>query len=148
MHRSRMVCRYTTTLSLVCHPLRRLRIGSLLTQNLGTGVIAQAGSWILVAIVWGAVFSNPVILFSAHPVRLLDFETWAMLTRLFCSCSTPPQSYSSPKASSSSNPHTLLSRRSTVPGPTPDSTILPFQLVSLVLSSLSTTRLPTMAHTL
>ncbi|KAI5248816.1 hypothetical protein E4T43_01133 [Aureobasidium subglaciale] len=35
---------------------------------IGTGVIAQAGSWILVAIVWGAVFSNPVILFSAHPL--------------------------------------------------------------------------------
>ncbi|KAH0251506.1 hypothetical protein KCU71_g23253, partial [Aureobasidium melanogenum] len=34
---------------------------------IGTGAVAQAGSWILVAIVWGAVFSNPVILFSAHP---------------------------------------------------------------------------------
>ncbi|KAG9694041.1 hypothetical protein KCU95_g3174, partial [Aureobasidium melanogenum] len=35
---------------------------------IGTGAIAQVGSWILVAIVWGAVFSNPVILFSAHPL--------------------------------------------------------------------------------
>ncbi|KAF2724326.1 hypothetical protein K431DRAFT_218282, partial [Polychaeton citri CBS 116435] len=35
---------------------------------LGTGVIAQAGAWILAAIVWGSVFSHDVILFSAHPL--------------------------------------------------------------------------------
>merc|ERR1712227_540819 len=47
-----------------------LQEGLPLYHNLviGTGAIAQAGSWILVAIVWGAVFSNPVILFSAHPL--------------------------------------------------------------------------------
>lgn len=36
--------------------------------NTGTGIIAQAGAWIIAAIVWGAVFSNDLILFSAHPV--------------------------------------------------------------------------------
>ncbi|KXT01715.1 hypothetical protein AC578_2802 [Pseudocercospora eumusae] len=35
---------------------------------LGTGVVAQAGAWIIAAIVWGAVFSNDLILFSAHPL--------------------------------------------------------------------------------
>jgi len=35
---------------------------------IGTGVVAQAGVWILTAIVWGAVLSNPVMLFSAHPL--------------------------------------------------------------------------------
>ncbi|OQO11503.1 hypothetical protein B0A48_03230 [Cryoendolithus antarcticus] len=35
---------------------------------LGTGVVAQAGVWILTAIVWGAVFSSPLSLFSAHPL--------------------------------------------------------------------------------
>ena len=42
-----------------------------LTLMAGTGVVAQAGAWILAAIVWGAVFSNDLILFSAHPVGLL-----------------------------------------------------------------------------
>jgi len=35
---------------------------------IGTGVVAQAGVWILAAIVWGAVFSHDLILFSAHPL--------------------------------------------------------------------------------
>jgi len=35
---------------------------------LGTGIVAQAGIWIIVAIVWGAVFSNDLMLFSAHPL--------------------------------------------------------------------------------
>ncbi|KAL1310775.1 hypothetical protein AAFC00_001022 [Neodothiora populina] len=35
---------------------------------LGTGVVAQAGAWILAAIVWGSVFSNDLMLFSAHPL--------------------------------------------------------------------------------
>ncbi|KAK4548896.1 hypothetical protein LTR36_008669 [Oleoguttula mirabilis] len=35
---------------------------------LGTGVVAQAGVWILAAIVWGSIFSNDLILFSAHPL--------------------------------------------------------------------------------
>ncbi|KAK1080502.1 hypothetical protein LTR33_005491 [Friedmanniomyces endolithicus] len=39
-----------------------------LTFMAGTGVVAQAGAWILAAIVWGAVFSNDLILFSAHPL--------------------------------------------------------------------------------
>jgi hypothetical protein len=34
----------------------------------GTGVVAQAGVWILAAVVWAAVFSHDLILFSAHPV--------------------------------------------------------------------------------
>jgi hypothetical protein len=36
----------------------------------GTAPIAQAGIWILAAIVWGAIFSKKLIFFSAHPVRL------------------------------------------------------------------------------
>jgi len=35
---------------------------------LGTGTVAQAGAWILVAIVWGSIFSNDLILFSTHPL--------------------------------------------------------------------------------
>ncbi|EMF12734.1 uncharacterized protein SEPMUDRAFT_149312 [Sphaerulina musiva SO2202] len=35
---------------------------------LGTAVVAQAGAWIIAAIVWGSVFSNDLILFSAHPL--------------------------------------------------------------------------------
>nr|XP_023927812.1 uncharacterized protein LOC112039189 [Quercus suber] len=35
---------------------------------LGTAVIAQAGAWILAAIVWGSVFSHDLMLFSAHPL--------------------------------------------------------------------------------
>ncbi|MCJ1371842.1 hypothetical protein MMC20_003062 [Loxospora ochrophaea] len=35
---------------------------------LGTAVVAQAGTWILAAIVWAAVFSNDLMLFSAHPL--------------------------------------------------------------------------------
>ncbi|KAK5115467.1 hypothetical protein LTR62_001126 [Meristemomyces frigidus] len=35
---------------------------------IGTGVVAQAGIWILAAIVWGSVFSNDLSLFSAHPL--------------------------------------------------------------------------------
>ncbi|WPH00310.1 Hypothetical protein R9X50_00313500 [Acrodontium crateriforme] len=34
----------------------------------GTGVVAQFGAWILAAIVWGSVFSNDLIFFSAHPL--------------------------------------------------------------------------------
>merc|ERR1712070_622217 len=35
---------------------------------LGTGVVAQAGAWMLAAIVWGSVFSHDLILFSVHPL--------------------------------------------------------------------------------
>ncbi|MCJ1310679.1 hypothetical protein MMC25_004345 [Agyrium rufum] len=35
---------------------------------LGTAVVAQAGIWVLTAIVWAAVFNADVILFSAHPL--------------------------------------------------------------------------------
>ncbi|CAK4033178.1 Cytochrome b561 [Lecanosticta acicola] len=35
---------------------------------LGTGVVAQAGAWVIAAIVWGAVFSSDLMLFSAHPL--------------------------------------------------------------------------------
>lgn len=35
---------------------------------LGTAVVAQAGAWIIAAIVWGSVFSNDLILFSVHPL--------------------------------------------------------------------------------
>lgn len=71
------------------------KMGKLTMATSGTGVVAQAGIWIvsgsssrptrdsmrwfactdptlktqLTAIVWGAVFSNDLILFSAHPVR-------------------------------------------------------------------------------
>ena len=36
---------------------------------LGTGIVAQAGIWILVAVVWSGIFSHPLVrLFSPHPV--------------------------------------------------------------------------------
>ncbi|KAI9812352.1 MAG: hypothetical protein M1832_000440 [Thelocarpon impressellum] len=35
---------------------------------IGTGVVAQAGIWILVALVWAGVFLHPLIVFSAHPL--------------------------------------------------------------------------------
>ncbi|KAH6416236.1 hypothetical protein HBI14_111340 [Parastagonospora nodorum] len=35
---------------------------------IGTAPIAQAGIWILAAIVWGAIFSKKLIFFSAHPL--------------------------------------------------------------------------------
>ncbi|KAK3697725.1 hypothetical protein LTR37_017307 [Vermiconidia calcicola] len=37
-------------------------------MNAGTGTVAQAGAWILAAIVWGSVFSNDLMLFSTHPL--------------------------------------------------------------------------------
>jgi len=44
--------------------------GKSLYHNLviGTGILAQAGIWVLAATVWSAVFSHPLILFSAHPL--------------------------------------------------------------------------------
>jgi hypothetical protein len=36
---------------------------------IGTGVVAQAGIWILVAVVWSGIFSHPLVkYFSPHPV--------------------------------------------------------------------------------
>ncbi|CAI6334567.1 unnamed protein product [Periconia digitata] len=35
---------------------------------LGTAPIAQAGIWILAAIIWGAIFTHDLIFFSAHPL--------------------------------------------------------------------------------
>jgi len=35
---------------------------------LGSGIIAQAGIWILTAVVWSGIFEHPLILFSAHPL--------------------------------------------------------------------------------
>lgn len=46
---------------------------------IGTGVVAQAGAWILTAIVWGSVFSHDLILFSAHP--LLQSASLLFLTQ-------------------------------------------------------------------
>ncbi|KAF2101583.1 hypothetical protein NA57DRAFT_53539 [Rhizodiscina lignyota] len=46
---------------------------------LGTAVVAQAGVWILAAVVWGAVFSHDVIFFSAHP--LLNSAGLLLLTQ-------------------------------------------------------------------
>jgi len=35
---------------------------------IGTGIIAQAGIWILAALVWAAIFTHDLIFFSAHPL--------------------------------------------------------------------------------
>jgi hypothetical protein len=35
---------------------------------IGTGIVAQAGIWILAALVWSGVFSNDLIFFSPHPL--------------------------------------------------------------------------------
>lgn len=53
--------------------------GQNLIANLwiGTAPIAQAGIWILAAIVWGAIFSKKLIFFSAHP--LLNSVCWTSL---------------------------------------------------------------------
>lgn len=48
----------------------------------GTGVMVQAGVWVIAAIVWGAVFSNDLILFSAHPVSLLTRPNTAYPTNI------------------------------------------------------------------
>jgi hypothetical protein len=40
---------------------------------IGTAPIAQAGIWILAAIVWGAILSKKLIFFSAHPVGQIRF---------------------------------------------------------------------------
>ncbi|KAH7118934.1 eukaryotic cytochrome b561-domain-containing protein [Dendryphion nanum] len=44
--------------------------GDTLWKNLwiGTAPLAQAGIWILAAIVWGAIFTHPLIFFSPHPL--------------------------------------------------------------------------------
>lgn len=40
---------------------------------IGTGVVAQAGIWILVAVVWSGIFSHPLVrFFSPHPVSAAD----------------------------------------------------------------------------
>jgi hypothetical protein len=40
-----------------------------LTESAGTAVLAQAGIWILAALVWAAVFmADEIIFFSYHPV--------------------------------------------------------------------------------
>jgi hypothetical protein len=40
---------------------------------IGTGVVAQAGIWILVAVVWSGIFSHPLVrFFSPHPVSAPD----------------------------------------------------------------------------
>merc|ERR1712070_154202 len=39
---------------------------------LGTGVVAQAGAWILAAIVWGSVFSHDLILFFVQGILILQ----------------------------------------------------------------------------
>lgn len=46
------------------------RTGKGLQYNfiIGTAVVAQAGIWIMTAIVWSAVFESPLMLFSAHPL--------------------------------------------------------------------------------
>lgn len=39
-------------------------------RDLGTAAVAQAGTWILAALVWAAVFEADFSFFSYHPVRL------------------------------------------------------------------------------
>ncbi|CRG92607.1 hypothetical protein PISL3812_09670 [Talaromyces islandicus] len=34
----------------------------------GSAIVAQAGVWVLTAVVWSAIFSHDLILFSAHPL--------------------------------------------------------------------------------
>ncbi|KAF1809055.1 hypothetical protein P152DRAFT_461915 [Eremomyces bilateralis CBS 781.70] len=55
--------------------------GKPLVHNLvlGTAIVGQFGIWIQAAIVWSAVFSNDLILFSAHP--LLNTAGLVLLTQ-------------------------------------------------------------------
>ncbi|KAF2233770.1 hypothetical protein EV356DRAFT_503310 [Viridothelium virens] len=46
---------------------------------IGTATVAQAGIWVLTAIIWGAVFSHDLIFFSAHP--LLNSAAILLLTQ-------------------------------------------------------------------
>ncbi|KAF2012270.1 hypothetical protein BU24DRAFT_495320 [Aaosphaeria arxii CBS 175.79] len=46
---------------------------------IGTAPVAQAGIWILTAIIWGAIFSHPLIFFSPHP--LLNTTALLLLTQ-------------------------------------------------------------------
>ncbi|KAI9827134.1 MAG: hypothetical protein M1819_007025 [Sarea resinae] len=64
------------------------REGKAIPYNLviGTAVIAQAGIWILAAIVWASVFTSKLMLFSAHPtapilyhVRLTSLQAGIVL---------------------------------------------------------------------
>jgi hypothetical protein len=85
------------------------RAGANVCGCLGTAPIAQAGIWILAAIVWGAIFSKKLIFFSAHPVSRLHLPhdpKKLMLTVRANSSSTPPASSSPSKPPSSSNQHT------------------------------------------
>jgi hypothetical protein len=57
----------------VCPPLATTRARSWWRNNTnsqppGTAPIAQAGIFILAAIIWGAIFSHDLIFFSAHPL--------------------------------------------------------------------------------
>ena len=74
--------RCTTTSSLVSSGIEAMTSAMALTFMAGTGVVAQAGAWILAAIVWGAVFSNDLILFSAHPVGPFEAHTYLQRTWL------------------------------------------------------------------
>ena len=67
--------------------LRRMTYGGGLLYDTGTAVLAQAGIWILAALVWSSVFmaSGGVIFFSYHPVCLVIL----LLSQLF-STSMPP----------------------------------------------------------
>lgn len=58
----------------------------------GTGVVAQFGVWIFAAIIWGAVFSHNLILFSAHPVSILfSLSASLILGARFTNQATAPQ---------------------------------------------------------
>ncbi|KAF2670766.1 cytochrome b561 [Microthyrium microscopicum] len=46
---------------------------------LGTGIIAQAGIWILVALIWSGILSHPLLFFSPHP--LLNSAAFLLVTQ-------------------------------------------------------------------
>jgi hypothetical protein len=87
------------------------RAGANVCGCLGTAPIAQAGIWILAAIVWGAIFSKKLIFFSAHPVSRLHLPhdlKKLMLTVRANSSSTSNQ-HTPPRKSAQEHSHTSSS---------------------------------------
>ena len=104
-----------------------------LWQNLyiGTAIVAQGGIIVLTVLVWVSVFtSQPIILFSAHPVceslaTFLFFNMVRCLIDVLPYRFSTPQAYSSSlKQSSSFNLHSHRSKKSTGHTPTAHSITL------------------------
>jgi hypothetical protein len=66
--------RYNLWIGMCCHLELEGKCRANICGCVGTAPIAQAGIWILAAIVWGAIFSKKLIFFSAHPVSTVHLS--------------------------------------------------------------------------